>query len=220
MSFDPTRVRAICFDLDGTLNDADDAAVLRLARWLPGHNKHTARRMVIALESPATAAFELLDRVGLNRPLMSLLNRYYQSRINQKPIRYDAVPNTIKAVRLVAKRYKLALVSSRWESTAISFLDEHRIRDDFDCIATALTCRHTKPYPDPVLWAAKQMSVRPEECLMVGDTTVDMRAGKAAGAQCVGVLCGFGTEAELRHAGADVILKSTADLPQLLFSDR
>ena len=43
---------------------------------------------------------------------------------------------------------------------------------------------------------------------MIGDTTVDMRAGKAAGAQTVGVLCGFGEEPELRQLGADLILVS------------
>jgi phosphoglycolate phosphatase-like HAD superfamily hydrolase len=58
---------------------------------------------------------------------------------------------------------------------------------------------------------------QPENCLMVGDTTVDIRAGKAAGTQTVGVLCGFGQEAELRRAGADLIIASTAVLPQLLF---
>ena len=56
------------------------------------------------------------------------------------------------------------------------------------------------------MWAAQQMQVKPEECLMVGDTTVDIRAGKSAGAQTVGVLCGFGTERELRRAGADLNL--------------
>ena len=51
---------------------------------------------------------------------------------------------------------------------------------------------------------------------MVGDTTVDIRAGKAAGAQTVGVLCGFGQEPELRRAGADLILPDTAALAQVL----
>jgi HAD superfamily hydrolase (TIGR01509 family) len=118
-------------------------------------------------------------------------------------------------VRVLAHRYKLALVSSRWEATALRFLDDHHIREHFACVATALTCQHTKPYPDPVLWAVKQMGLRPDECLMVGDTTVDMQAGKTAGAQCAGVLCGFGTKDELTRAGADVILKTTADLPAL-----
>jgi len=56
------------------------------------------------------------------------------------------------------------------------------------------------------------MGVAPDACLMIGDTTVDMRAAKAAGAQAIGVLCGFGREDELRKAGADLILQNTAEL--------
>jgi phosphoglycolate phosphatase-like HAD superfamily hydrolase len=53
---------------------------------------------------------------------------------------------------------------------------------------------------------------------MVGDTTVDMRAGKSAGAQAVGVLCGFGEEPELRRKGADMILKTTGELAGVLLN--
>lgn len=51
---------------------------------------------------------------------------------------------------------------------------------------------------------------------MVGDTTVDIRAGKAAGAQTAGVLSGFGHARELQSAGADLILPSAADLLEVL----
>jgi phosphoglycolate phosphatase len=51
---------------------------------------------------------------------------------------------------------------------------------------------------------------------MVGDTSVDIRAGKAAGAQTAGVLCGFGQEAELRRMGADLILPTTPLLVEAL----
>ncbi len=51
---------------------------------------------------------------------------------------------------------------------------------------------------------------------MIGDTTVDIRAGKAAGAQTVGVLCGFGERAELERQGADLILKNTSELADVL----
>jgi phosphoglycolate phosphatase-like HAD superfamily hydrolase len=47
---------------------------------------------------------------------------------------------------------------------------------------------------------------------MIGDTVADILAGKNAGAQTVGVLCGFGKEKELRQAGADLIIKRTPDL--------
>ena len=51
---------------------------------------------------------------------------------------------------------------------------------------------------------------------MIGDTTVDIRAGKSAGAQTVGVLCGFGEEQELLRMGADLILKGTSELADVL----
>jgi phosphoglycolate phosphatase-like HAD superfamily hydrolase len=54
---------------------------------------------------------------------------------------------------------------------------------------------------------------------MIGDTTVDVLAGKRAGAQTVGLLCGFGTEGELRRAGADIILKDLRELHKLLFAE-
>ncbi len=62
------------------------------------------------------------------------------------------------------------------------------------------------------------MGVQPDECLMIGDTTVDIRAAKAAGAQSIGVLCGFGQEEELQRAGDDLILESTALLADILVS--
>jgi phosphoglycolate phosphatase-like HAD superfamily hydrolase len=69
-----------------------------------------------------------------------------------------------------------------------------------------------KPHPEPLLFAAREMGVQPEECLMIGDTTIDIRTGKSAGAQTVGVLCGFGTERELVAAGAGLVLPTTSDL--------
>ena len=51
---------------------------------------------------------------------------------------------------------------------------------------------------------------------MVGDTVVDIHAAKRAGAQAVGVLCGFGERQELIDAGADLILDSAAALADIL----
>jgi phosphoglycolate phosphatase len=99
------------------------------------------------------------------------------------------------------------------------FLDQFDLAKYFDVIVTGQSAEHTKPYPDPILFAAKKMNVKPEECLMVGDTTVDMRAGKSAGAQTVAVLCGFGEEPELLKMGAGLILKTTSELADLLIKN-
>lgn len=55
---------------------------------------------------------------------------------------------------------------------------------------------------------------------MVGDTTVDIRAGRAAGAQTAGVLSGFGERAELTEAGANVVFDRTLDLADLLLDEK
>jgi phosphoglycolate phosphatase len=51
---------------------------------------------------------------------------------------------------------------------------------------------------------------------MVGDTTVDIRSGVSAGAQTVGVLCGFGEHQELQCAGSDLIVENVAELVGVL----
>jgi N-acetyl-D-muramate 6-phosphate phosphatase len=110
----------------------------------------------------------------------------------------------------------MSVVSARDESSTMAFLEQFDLVKYFDVIITGLSAPHTKPYPDPVLLAAKRMNVDPESCLMIGDTTVDIRAGRSAGAQTVGVLCGFGEEYELRSMGAHTILEDTTKLLGLL----
>ena len=99
-------------------------------------------------------------------------------------------------------------------------MQQFELSNLFSAIATSQTCRHTKPYPDPILWVARQMGVAPENCLMVGDTVMDIKAGRAAGAQTAGVLCGFGTRQELEKARANIIVRTTADLNEYLLDAR
>jgi phosphoglycolate phosphatase-like HAD superfamily hydrolase len=112
----------------------------------------------------------------------------------------------------------MAVVSARDELSTLTFLRRAGLRNYFGVVVTALSAPYTKPFPDPIRLAAHQLGVAPEACLMVGDTTADIRAGRAAGAQTVGVLCGFGQQAELKRAGADVIIPGTSDLRSLLLS--
>jgi phosphoglycolate phosphatase-like HAD superfamily hydrolase len=110
----------------------------------------------------------------------------------------------------------MAVVSAREERSVMTFLEQFDLVKYFNVIVTGLSTKRTKPYPDPVLFAAQKINVSPENCLMIGDTTVDIRAGKSAGAQTVGVLCGFGEEYELKKLGADMILEDTTKLVDVL----
>jgi N-acetyl-D-muramate 6-phosphate phosphatase len=140
--------------------------------------------------------------------IIDWINRHRKSPLKK----YLIVPGVEEMLKLMEGRYPMSVVSARDEKSTMRFLTQFDLCKYFDAIITGLSAPHTKPYPDPIFLAAERMGVRPEECLMIGDTTVDMRAGNSAGAQTVGVLCGFGEEPELRQLGADLILNSTADL--------
>jgi HAD superfamily hydrolase (TIGR01549 family) len=219
MPLQVSRIRAICFDVDGTLSDTDDVMVAQLTELLkpfhalfPGKDlTRVARGIVMEAEAPANFVYGIPDLIGMDDEIFALRDWFVRlSKKNTRP--FQLVPGTTQMLESLSKYYPLSVVSARDTRTTMEFLNQFSLVQYFKCIATDQTCEHTKPFPDPILWAASQMGVLPEACLMVGDTGVDIRAGKAAGAQTVGVLCGFGEEHELREHAADLILPMPAEL--------
>jgi len=224
MPFYVSRIRAICFDVDGTLSDTDDQMVTQFVNYLRPVNflfrkqapPLVARRMVMSLESPANFLMGIPDILGLDEPAARLFSGINRTIWRRRRKNFLLVSGVKEMLQNLSQRYPLAVVSARDAISTYTFLEQYDLVPFFKCIATAQTCLHTKPFPDPILWAARQMEVPPEVCLMVGDTSVDMRAGRAAGAQKVGVLCGFGERTELQKYGADLILSTTSELTQIL----
>ncbi len=219
MSLDLTQIKALCFDVDGTLSDTDDLYVQKISRFFPRFlfkdSDHAARRFVMWVEAPGNALLGLADTLGIDDEMIAVINWLSRHR-KQSSKTFLLVPGVDEMLKQLHGRYPMAVVSARDEHGTMTFLEQYNLVKYFDVIVTGLSAAHTKPYPDPILLAAQKMNVSPENCLMIGDTTVDMRAGKSAGAQTVGVLCGFGEEAELNQMGADLILEDTPKLLKIL----
>ncbi|MDJ0912197.1 MAG: HAD family hydrolase [Desulfobacterales bacterium] len=69
-----------------------------------------------------------------------------------------------------------------------------------------------KPFPDPLMVCASQLGVPPQRCLYVGDSRIDIQAGKAAGMLTIGVLTGLDDRDTLMRETPMMILDSVADL--------
>lgn len=224
MSLDLTRIRALCFDVDGTLSDTDDQFVHRLVKMLrpfrflfADNDPHAfARRAVMATEAPGNFLYGLPDRLGIDDQIAALGDFIYRLGLGKNPKPFLLIEGVKTMLQQLHHHYPMSVVSARGERSTGWFLDQFELMPLFKTIVTAQTCEFTKPYPDPIQWAAKEMGVLPQECLMIGDTTVDMLAAKAAGAQSVGVLCGFGERAELQAAGADIIIETTKNITEKL----
>jgi HAD superfamily hydrolase (TIGR01509 family) len=235
MALDLSRVRALCFDVDGTIADTDDHIVAQLAAMIDKlplvsgrRAERLARQTVMAAETPVNAAYGLLDRCGLEVPIARRRQRVAPARargadpahtrnieaVDQIP--HDMMAGVQEMLEALAKLYPLSTISTGSAPRVERFLEHYGVRKLFAAVVGSETTPRMKPHPDPLLYAAKAMGVDSAACLMIGDTTVDIRTGVAAGAQTVGVLCGFGTEAELLRAGAGMILRTTSDLLAVL----
>jgi HAD superfamily hydrolase (TIGR01549 family) len=219
MPLDTPRIKALCFDVDGTLSDTDDLYTQKVSKFFPKilfkDPDHAARRFIMWIEAPGNALLGLADTLHLDDEMVAVINWLSRHRKHSDKT-FLLVPSVDEMLKQLHGRYPMAVVSARDEHGTLAFLEHFDLVKYFDVVITGLSAEHTKPYPDPVLLAAKKMNVAPENCLMIGDTTVDIRAGRAAGAQTVGVLCGFGEEPELRKMGADEILADTTKLLDLL----
>ena len=221
-----SKIQALCFDVDGTLSDTDDMFVRRLVIWLTPfrflfarRNPHTfARRIVMATESPGNLVFGISDRLGIDGYISRFGDLIYRRGLGSSPQPFLLIAGVQQMLAQLSQHYPLSIVSARGQRNTLRFLEQFDLAGYFTAIATAHTCAHTKPFPDPILWAAGQMGVKPESCLMIGDTVVDIKAGKAAGAQTVAVLCGFGQSGELEKAGADLILPKTSQITSILLA--
>jgi len=219
---DCSRVKALLFDVDGTLSDSDDQLIQRLVNLLKPTRfiipepkaRSLSRRLVMRLESPGNTLLGLADRLQIDNLIAKVLDQ--RARRRAPHASYPVIPGVPQMLQNLSLRYPLAVVSARNALTTHAFLEHNALEPYFAVVVTSQTCPHTKPFPDPLLYAAHALSVPIQDCLMIGDTVVDVRAARAAGAQSLSVLCGFGTEKELRAAGTQAILPSAADLTKLL----
>jgi HAD superfamily hydrolase (TIGR01549 family) len=235
MPLDLARIRALCFDVDGTIADTDDHLVAQLAGLvakLPGvsgrRSERVARQVVMGLETPVHGAYALLDRLGLDTPVDKLRSRLKAVKQRgadpahtRNPEAIDEVPHEMVAgvqemLKKLGKLYPMCTISTGSAPRVERFLAQYGVRELFTEVVGAQSTRRMKPHPEPLIHAAQKMGVDPAQCLMIGDTTIDIRTGRSAGAQTVGVLCGFGTEDELVAAGAGMILRTTSDLLAVL----
>jgi HAD superfamily hydrolase (TIGR01509 family) len=167
-------------------------------------------------ETPANRLMTILDALGLDAPLLGFRKRLRDLRGLHETPDYRLMAGARVMLAELKERYRLAVVTTRGRADAEAFLEQHDLCEMFDLVLTREDTWRLKPHPAPVRRAAEQLGVSPRRCVMVGDTTVDVRSARRAGAKAVAVTCGFGERGELERAGADVVLDCISDVRSVL----
>jgi phosphoglycolate phosphatase len=210
--------RLFLFDLDGTLIDSradiTDSLNLALAR----------------LGLPSLTKSQVADFVGDG--VQKLVERALRETTGSDP----AAPLIQDGVRLFGEEYsghlldkthlcphvkealdslawaRFAVVSNKPESLSRRILEGLDIANRFSAILGGDSIQNRKPDPEPLLKAMDVCGALPHETAMVGDSAVDIQAGKAAGVVTCAILGGYRSEAELRATGCNLIIGDLQEL--------
>lgn len=179
-------IRNILFDLDGTLLDTNELIIQSFQHTYQMHlNKQVDKEEIIK-------TFGEILKITLDRECgehgEEAIKTYRSFQIGnfEKLIAIcSGVKEGIK--QLHSQGYKLAVVTSRLNDSAMKGLRHFGLMDYFEIIIGADDTDLHKPDPTPALMALKELGGKPEETLLVGDSPFDILCGKNAGITSVAV---------------------------------
>ena len=136
---------------------------------------------------------------------------------NWEPLRKQCIPfhDVPELVRTAAGRgMKVVYCTSGSPEDVDDFRAKIGCDDVISGVVNSGDVEQSKPAPDIVVAALEAVGVAPENAIMLGDTVYDVRAAKAAGVECIGLMCGGIGERELQEAGAVAVYGNPSELLQ------
>ncbi len=225
---DLSRVRLLLFDLDGTLLDsvpqlhlAVDAALRDVG--LPGVSQAEVQTWI------GNGADVLIQRAMLRRHEVSpppdealfrqvraRFEHHYQAGLTSGFALYPGVHSTL--CRLKQAGYLLAVVTNKPSQFVPALLAEAGLDSLFSLLVGGGCLPVKKPDPAPLLHVCQQLGIPPSASLMVGDSSNDVQAARAAGIPVVGLTYGYNHGEPIAASEPDWIMDDFRDLALLLAS--
>ena len=211
----PPPLRAVLFDLDGTLIGSVDHIV---SCW-----QHTVReslgREIAREEVVATLGRALLEcfeeiAPGQGERMREVYRAYQRETHDQMVTSVPGARETLEKLREAG--LKLGVVTSKGLPATTEGLNLFGLAPYFDLLVTYEDTTRHKPHPDPLLVAAERLGIPTGEMLYVGDAVFDIQAGRAAGVRTAGVTWGAGTREELMAAGAGLVVDNMEEILAVL----
>jgi len=212
-------VRAILFDLDGTLADtlADLANATNWALAQLGCLTHPtdSYRLRVGDGARQLCARALPpDKQGLVDDVLQLMRQHYDQHCFDMTKLYTGIPELISV--LTERRYSLAVLSNKPDDFTKRMIAHYFKPSPFSVVRGQLPNVSLKPDPTAALQIAQELGIPPAHWLYLGDTNTDMRTARGAGMRAVGVLWGFRDREELLESGAEHILATPQEVSALL----
>ena len=213
-------IKAIVFDLDGTLLDTvgDIAAAMNRALaacGLPTHEQKVVEtflgggiRDAVTQATPDGTSEEMIQKV------LDLYRDDYVAHCTEKTRLYDGVREMVDC--FAAQGMEMVVLSNKTEATAQKIVAHFFPNGEFKAAFGRVADRPLKPHPDAAKPVLEVLGLAPEEIAYVGDSNTDILFAKAVGMLPVATPWGYRSREELVEAGAEKIAEHPMDLLNLI----
>ncbi|MBT8049494.1 MAG: HAD-IA family hydrolase [Xanthomonadales bacterium] len=190
------RIKAVLFDLDGTLLDSapDLVGSLNWVRETEGLPPLPVSEMSPFASKGAVgllkAGMPETTENQLESWRLRFLEHYAENSYRHSTL-YQGVPELLDF--LGQENIPWGIVTNKIESLTFPIVEAAELQDAISCVVCGDTLNESKPHPAPVTLACGILQVSPEETLFAGDDIRDIQAGKAAGTQTAAVFYGYGS---------------------------
>jgi len=215
--------QGVFFDLDGTLADTAPDLVAAANRLLVAHGKDQLPYEKLRSKASAGARGLIGASFGINpdHPEFIALRdeffEYYESSIFVQSKLFDGVEELLD--QLERSRIPWGIVTNKSERFTNPLLGLMGLKSRACAIVSGDTTPHSKPHPEPLLYAARLAQIDPAKSLYVGDDHRDIIAGREAGMKTVTALYGYLGSVEPAHQwGADYEIQKPLDLFNIVFA--
>lgn len=217
--------KLVIFDLDGTLLNtigdlADAVDYVMRSRNLPEHTNAEYRQMVgggIKRLVERALPAELATNEAYVEECVTQFRRYYVDNIDRHTIPYEGMPELLR--KLQSMGIKLAVASNKFQHGTDRLVAKFFGDIDFVAVEGNREGAPLKPDPEIVNNILRIAGINREECVMVGDSGIDIRTAKAANIDSIGVSWGFRFAEELYDAGATIVATTMEELERALLTN-
>lgn len=192
-------MKAILFDLDGTLIDSTEPIVMGFCAAFKAHNLSEPKNEQITALIGHTLEF-MFEHLGAPKDEISSFIDVYKNTYTKYYLDGTSLIDGAKEALIIAKKHaKLAVVTTKTSENSKILLKHLGVSEFFDVIIGRSDVTNAKPDPEGILKALDILKVKPENSFMIGDTILDASAAKNANCTALGVLCGYGSKESLEQ---------------------
>lgn len=220
------RVEAVLFDLDGTLIDSAEIYFKIIAIVFDRLGIPPVPRKIL-LQAMANGDFDwnlvlpadILDQKDeLIARARIIIEEIAPGLFRREAKLIAGAAELLKEIAAAGTRVGLVTSTARpYLAIKLEPLRSAGVDNLLEVIITTDDVAARKPAPEPLIVCAEKLGVSPHRSVYIGDTRVDVRAGKAAGMKTIGVLTGFDGHEDLIQENPDAIIGSIADLGTAIF---